>query len=181
MSPRIGPVIGIAGSSAEFVKSLDVDAVVDYRSDSVAEDIKRAAGGVPIKHVFDASNSVASVKYLSAIFEKGGRYTSTMPTGPNPVYGDDGQMDKILDAAGIWHEQIWVGEVHETKKAGGQLFGGIMSRLIERALADGMLSGHPYKKVRGGLNGIQVALEELRDRKGRGNAKFVTRIEDTTD
>ena len=179
MNARIGPLIAIAGSSADFVKSLGVDAIVDYRSESVAEDIKKAAAGIPIRHVFDAANSVTSVKYLTAVLERGGRYTSTMPTGPNPVYGDDGQMDKILDAAGIWHEQIWVGEVHETKKAGGRLFGAMISRVVEGAMAEGSFNGHPYKKVSGGLNGVQTALEELRDRKTGGNAKFVTRIDET--
>ena len=49
-----------------------------------------------------------------------------MPLGPNPVYKDsDGPMQKILQAAGVWYEQIWVGDVHETKKAGGQVVGGL--------------------------------------------------------
>ena len=179
LNPRISPIIGIAGSSADFVKSLGVDAVVNYRSPTAAEDIKRAAGGAPINYVFDALNSLSSVKYLTAVLEKTGRYTSTMPVGPNPMYGSDAPMEKLLQAAGVWYEQIWVGDVHETKKAGGQLFGAIMSRVIEDALADGRLSGHPYKVVEGGLQGVQTALEELRDRKQGGNAKFVTRIADT--
>ena len=80
LNTRIGPIIATAGSSADYVKSLGVDAVVDYRSESAADDIKKAANGVPIRHAFDASNSIASVKYLTAVLEPGSRYTSTMPT-----------------------------------------------------------------------------------------------------
>lgn len=179
LNPKISPIIGIAGSSAAYVKALGVDAVVDYRSETAADDIKKAAGGASINFVFDASNSVSSVKYLTAVLEKPARYTCTMPVGPNPVYKSDGPMEKMLQAAGVWYEQIWVGDVHETKKAGGQLFGAVMSRVIEEALANGRLSGHPYEVVQNGLDGVQAALEELRDRKRGGNAKFVTRIADT--
>ena len=54
-----------------------------------------------------------------------------------------------------------------------------MSRTIETALANGQLSGHPYEVVENGLEGVKVALEELKGRKKGGNAKFVTRIRDT--
>ena len=179
MNARVGPIIAIAGSSADFVKSLGVDAIVDYRSDSVAEDIKRAAGGLPIRHAFDAANSVKSVKYLIAVLEKGGRYTCTTPTAANAVTGSDGTMDRLLDEAGIWHDHIWCGEVHETKKPGGQMFGAVMSRVIERALANGTLEGHPYREVEGGLNGVKQALEDLKNGKRGDNKKYVTRIDGT--
>lgn len=182
MNPQIGPIIATAGSSAAFVHSIGADAVVDYRSPTVADDIKKAAGGRPINQVFDASNSVASVKYLTAVLNgKGGRYTCTLPPGPNPTYGLDGPMQKLLEAAGVWFEQIWVGDVHETTKAGGQLFGGVMSRVVEQALEDGKLIGHPFKVVEGGLHGVEAALMELKARKWSGNAKLVTRIADTRD
>lgn len=179
LNPNISPIIATAGGSKDYVESLGVDAIVDYRSPTAAEDIKKAAGGVPIKYAFDASNSVQSVKYLTAVLEKDGRYTSTTPVKANPVTGGDGSQEKMLQAAGVWYEQIWVGDVHETKKAGGIEFGGVISRIIEGALADGKLSGHPYQVVENGLEGLHDALLELRDRKKGGNAKFVTRIADT--
>lgn len=179
LNPRIGPIIATAGSSADFVRQLGVDAVIDYRSSQVADDIKEAAGGVPINHVFDASNSVASVKYITEILTPGtGRYTCTIPVGPNPAYGPDGPMEHMLQAAGVWYEHIWVGEVHETKKAGGRLFGAVVSKVVEWELALGTLRGHPYQVVEGGLEGVGAALTGLRDRKS-GNAKFVTRIHES--
>ena len=161
------------------MKSLGVDAIVDYRSKSAAEDIKKAAGNVPIKYAFDASNSTQSVKYLTEVLSKDGRYTSTTPVKANPVTGGDGSQEKMLQAAGVWYEQIWVGDVHGTGKAGGIEFGGAMSRIIEDAIFAGKLSGHPYEVVKNGLDGLHDALVELKERKRGGNAKFVTRIADT--
>jgi len=182
LNSRIGPIIAIAGASADYVKSLGADAIVDYRSETVAEDIKKAAGGVKINYVFDAANSLASTKYLTSVLEKGtGRYTCTTPFGANKVTGSDGEMGRILEAAGIYYEMIWCGDVHEAKKPGGKLFGAVMSRAIEDALAEGRLSGHPHQVVKGGLNGVLGALEELKGRsmKKSGNAKFVARIGET--
>ena len=181
LNSRVRPIIAVAGSSKDFVKSLGVDSVVDYRSESVADDIKKAAGAHPIRYVFDATNTLSSMKYLTSVLEKNGRYTCTMPVKHNSINsgGAGGLMEKILEADDMWYEQIWVGDVHETKKAGGQLFGNIISRTIENALANGQMTVHPYEVVQNGLLGVQAALEELRDRERGGNAKFVTRISDT--
>lgn len=181
LNSRIRPIIAVAGSSSDFVHSIGVDAIVNYRSDSVAEDIKKAAGGVPVRYVFDSTNSASSVKYLTSVLEKGGRYTCTMPVKANSINkgAGDGLMEKLLQEDGAWYEQIWVGEIHETKKAGGQLFGTVISRTIENALANGQINGHPYELVNGGLEGVKAALEELRDRKRGGNTKYVARIGDT--
>ena len=142
--------------------------------------MKAAAGGLPINHFFDAANSADSVKYACEILQPSmGRYTSSLPVAPHPYYDPDGKMEKELKAVKVWYEQIWVGDVHDGKKAGGSTFGAIMSKVIEHALADGTLSGHPYQVVKNGLEGIGAALVELRDRKKGGNQKFVTRIADT--
>ncbi|KAK4541068.1 hypothetical protein LTR36_008293 [Oleoguttula mirabilis] len=180
LNPKIGPVIAIAGSSKDYVRTLGVDAVVDYRSPTVIDDIKKAAGGLTINHVLDAANSAASVKYLTQVLApKTGRYTSTLPVAPHPFYDPEGKMERDLKAIDVWYEQIWVGDVHEDKKPGGPLFGAVVSKAIEHALATHSLRGHRYELVEQGLDGVEAALLELRDRKWSGNAKFVTRIGDT--
>lgn len=68
--------------------------------------------------------------------------------------------------------------MHEDKLAGVKMFGVVMSRVPERAMQEGMLTGQPYEIVGGGLDGGLGVLIKLRDRKG-GNTKFVTRIADT--
>lgn len=186
LNGRNGPIIATAGGSQDFVKSLGVDAVVDYRSDSLVEDIKKAAGGVTIKHFFDASNTVSSVKTAVAVLASDGRYTCTTPLGKVDWMGRDGSMGKMLEEAGLWFDMIWVGEVHgmarfgtNNVRAGGELFGAVVSKTIETSLAAGKFGGHPHQIVEGGLHGVKEALEELRDRKQGGNRKMVTRIADT--
>lgn len=180
LNPLIGPIIATAGSSMDHVRALGVDAIVDYRSKTVAEEIKKAANGVPINHVFDAANSAASVHYACEVLTPdSGRYTSTLPVSPDPYSDPEGEAEKDLKAIGVWHEMINVGDVHDWATAGGSLFGAVMSKAIERALAEGSLSGQPYEIVENGLEGVQAALIELRDRKRGGNAKFVARIADT--
>lgn len=184
LNPNISPIIATAGASTDYVKSLGVDAIVDYRSPNAADDIKKAAGGVPIKYAIDVSNTNQSVKYITEVLSKDGRYTSTTPIKANPVTKTDGSQEKMLQDAGVWYEQIWVGDVHGTGptgnvSAGGYEFGAIMSKIIEDALFAGKLRGHPYEVVPDGLDGLYDALVELRDRKRGGNAKFVTRIADT--
>lgn len=62
LNPRIGPIIATTGASADYVRSLDVDAVVDHRSPSIVEDIKNAADGAPIKYVTTIPKPVAGGK-----------------------------------------------------------------------------------------------------------------------
>jgi NADPH:quinone reductase len=185
LNPNISPIIATAGSSSDFVKSLGVDAIVDYRSSTAAEDIKKAAEGVPIKYAIDVSNTNASVKYITEVLHKDGRYTSTTPVKANAVTKADGSQERMLQEAGVWFEPIWCGDVHGTATfgapglAGGVEFGAAITRIIENAIFAGKLKGHPYEVVPDGLDGIYDALVELKERKRGGNAKFVTRIADT--
>jgi NADPH:quinone reductase len=178
LNPTIGPIIVTAGSGASFAKELGADIVLDYRSSTIAEDLKKALDGKKLLHVMDASNSAQSISYLTSVVDRKGRYTCT--TGvKGGIYGTDEQQ-VLLEKWGGWWEQIWVGEVHDDKHAGGKWFGGIVSRMMETLIAEGKFQGHPYEIVEGGLNGVEAALIKLRDRKG-GNTKYVTRIVDTAD
>jgi NADPH2:quinone reductase len=176
LNPSISPIIATAGAGAAFAKDLGADVVLDYRSPTIAEDLKTALGGKKLFHVFDASNSVQSITYLTSVLDSTGRYTCT--TGvKGGIYGT-GDQQLLLEKWGGWWEQIWVGSVHDDNPAGGKWFGGVVARLIETLIGEGKFQGHPYEIVEGGLNGVEAALIKLRDRKG-GNTKFVTRIADT--
>lgn len=189
MNPRIGPIITTAGSSVDFVRTLQPDAVIDYRSLTITEEIRAALGGEKLRHVFDTSNSLKSIQYLTLVMEPNSRYICTSKLYASPALGVDDSMERALQAVEAWYEITFVGDVHSQPfmgdpkngvKVGGELFGAIISLVLERALADGTLSGHPYKMVPRGLHGLLDALLELKDRKFSGNAKFVTRIADTS-
>ena len=172
LNPRINPIIGIAGGSACFAKQIGCDIVIDYRSSDVTGQLQRALSGQKARHVFDATNSITSMKTILPVVESpAGRYVLTETVKEEEA--------ALLAKFGVWGEQVWVGGVHDDKPAGGCMFGAIMSRIFEWIIAQGLLKGQPYTVVDGGLNGVLKALIELRDRKG-GNAKFVTRISDTS-
>jgi NADPH2:quinone reductase len=176
LNPSISPIIATAGAGAAFAKELGADVVLDYRSPTIAEDLKTALGGKKLYHVFDSSNSAQSITYLTSVLDPTGRYTCTQGV-KGGIYGT-GEQQLLLEKWGGWWEQIWVGSVHDDNPAGGVWFGTIITKMIEMLVAEGKFEGHPFEIVEGGLNGVEAALVKLRDRKG-GNTKFVTRIADT--
>ncbi|KAF2235872.1 GroES-like protein [Viridothelium virens] len=193
MRPDVYPIVGTAspGVSAQYARSIGCDVVVDYRGsvEQVTEELKKALGGAELRHVFDASNSLKSVRYASACFAPprsgeglANRYTGTLPFTANPmwkdVYPDTAKIEETLQQVGCWYEQIWVGCVHEDKIEGAKMFGGIASKIMEMGLAEGTFSGQPYELIPNGLEGVYGGLVKLRDRKG-GNSKLVYRIADT--
>jgi NADPH2:quinone reductase len=184
LNPSISPIIGIAGASAEFAKEIGCDVVIDYRSDDVLGQLEKALGGKKARHVFDANNHLSSMKYLLPIMDGENARLTFTSLGQAPD-----EQNKLRAESGVWNERIWVGSIHGTSppgvntaddrtKDGAQMFGAVMSTILELALEEGKFSGQPYTIVKGGLNGVLDALVELRDRKG-GNSKFVTRIADT--
>lgn len=194
MNPRTGPIIAIAGASVNYVREeLGVDTVLDYRSSNIGEQLQQALRGLKLRHVFDAINSSASVKYLTAVLEpRHGRYTCTMAVGPS-MYDPEGDAEKILKNAGVWYEHIWVGDIFGTRlarvagivqeveandRSKGIWFGSVMSRVFEPGLEDGTFEGHPFEIVQGGLGGVEAMLKKFGEG-NRGNKKFVTRIVDT--
>jgi len=181
LNPSISPVVAIAGSNAEFVKSNGADVVLDYRSPTIARDLQTALDGKKISHVFDAANSVSSMGYLLPILDSNtGRYTCTtsVRAGISVKSQEKGEQQVLLEMWKGWWEQIWVGSIHEDNPAGGKMFGAITSRIIEMEMDSCRFKGHLYEVVEGGLNGALEALKKLRDRKN-GNKKYVIRIADT--
>ena len=178
LNPSIKPIIGIAGSSADYAKSIGCDAVLDYRSKTIGDDLKQALNGHECRYVFDSSNSTSSAKYLAPVLAKGGKYTCTQKMAP--------EAQDLLKAAKP--SNIWVGAVHGTKVAivdghrailpdddpAGPDFGSMCTALFEKLLQEKRLQGHPYEVIPGGLDGVEGALRRLKARTS-GNEKFVFR------
>jgi NADPH:quinone reductase len=176
-SPGVGKVIAIAGSSRKTVEEVGADVVLDYRSASIADDLKSALGGEKVKYIFDCANSATSVAYLTPSFAQGARYTSVTPTRKLPMYPDGDEQKAMLEKAEAWFEQVWVGSVHDDKPSDGKLFGAIASRIFEWLFAEGKLRGHPYT-VLGGLEKVDEGLATLKGRKGGDNRKLVYRVQE---
>ena len=140
-------------------------------------------------HVFDAMNTPDSVRYLSQVMGgEGCRCTCTTIVQGDRSQGMDVAMEGMLERSGVKYQFTFVGDVHEQvrpgqamyeKKSGGRLFGSIISLVLQKALEGGHFAGHPYAFVKGGLEGVQGALHELKNRTWSGNKKLVTSIADT--
>jgi NADPH2:quinone reductase len=165
----IKPIIALAGSNADEIKSFGADVVLNYRDADVAAKLLEATGG-KVSHVFDAFPTEASIKYLLEVLKPDGRYVGTTKLA--------GKQKELLDAWGGYYEQVWVGSVHDDRPAGGKFFGAIMARVIEQWISEGKLKGHNHEVVPGGLSGVDAGLRRLKDGKVAG-AKLVYRIEET--
>lgn len=165
---NIHPLITVAGRGAQHVESLidrsKGDTVVDYRSgdDAVVQGMKDALKGQKVYHAFDAVSEKGSSRNICKVLEQGGKITRVLPTDA------EGIPDTVQSS------MTMVGSVHKEAKE----FGFVWFRLMARGLADGWFSAHPTEVVRGGLGGIQTALENLKA--GKASAvKYIFRIEDT--
>ncbi|EME85057.1 uncharacterized protein MYCFIDRAFT_100170, partial [Pseudocercospora fijiensis CIRAD86] len=166
LNPRISPLITTAGSSKKFVeKELHPDFVLDYRSPDLAAQVKNALKGKKLHHVSDATNTLQSIKSLTSLLtpDSTSKYT---------CFSTIEDQERILKGLGSALVGVGLQEI----KAGGEIFGRIMSQVFEEMLEEGVLVGHPHEVVEGGLEGVRDALVELKERKRGGNRKFVTRI-----
>ncbi|KAI0405810.1 GroES-like protein [Xylaria palmicola] len=166
---NIHPLICVAGRSAAHVEGLidrsKGDVILDYREGDAAlvEGLRKAAGGRPLLHAFDAVSEKGSYGNLGRVLAEGARITLVLP----------GQ-DYSAIPAHIQRSTTSVGAVHADAKD----FGHVYFRYVARGLQEGWFRPQPQEVVPGGLAGVQQALEKLRD--GKANAvKYVFRIADT--
>lgn len=166
----IGPIVAVAGKGIPFVESmLDKsagDAVIDYRKgdDAVVSDVKAALGGKKLYYCYDAISEHGSFDNASKILEQpGGKITVVLPNG-----------DFSSIPATIERTLTYVGDVHTTQTDLGYAW----YRLFSKGLSEGWLKPHPVEVVKGGLDGVEPALKNLKA--GRASAvKYVFRIAET--
>ncbi|KAF2117186.1 chaperonin 10-like protein [Lophiotrema nucula] len=169
------PIIGVAGRAASFARDLS-DYVVDYRAgeDSIVsaiEDILAKEGlDRKVRYGFDCVNEQGSLETtLRLIDTNGGQICTVLPPS---LFSRTKENFKWPE--GVKGTNTACPQVQTTLKD----FGYIWARLFSRLLADGRLTAHPYEVIPGGLNGILIGLQKLRN--GEASAlKYVYRIEET--
>ncbi|KAJ4352024.1 uncharacterized protein N0V89_007370 [Didymosphaeria variabile] len=166
---NIHPIIAVAGRGIPFVeKLLDLskgDTIVDYRKgdDAVVSGIKDVLKGKKLQYAFDAVSEHNSYTNIVQVLEKDGHITLVLPG--KKYEGIPETVDKTITS---------VGEAHKNDKD----FAYVFFRYIAKGLDEGWFQGHPAKVVKGGLEGVEKALTDLKE----GNAsavKYVFRIEET--
>lgn len=178
---NIHPLIAVAGKSAAHVEKLidrtKGDSIVDYRQqggkDAVAEAIRKALGpehADSLYHAYDAISEHDSYHHL------GGALAKT----PSEQYGA-AKITLVLPGKEYAdlapHVEMHMTSVGAASK-GAEDFAHVYYRYLARGLQEGWFRAHPHQVVPGGLEGVQTALENLRD--GKANAvKYVFRIAET--
>lgn len=175
----IHPIIAIAGRGQDHVNSLldksKGDAVVDYRKgdDAVVSGVSEAAKAAGVEgkllHAYDAVSSKETQTNMHKILAQGGRLTTVLP-------GQDQQADHVdvsLTYVGAVHQMNPKRDTEEDKD-----FGYVYFKYLSRGLQQGWFKGHNPEVVPGGLDGLEGALNNLKN--GKASAvKYVFKIADT--
>lgn len=174
---NIHPLICVAGRAQAHVEKLidrsKGDTIIDYRqgNEAVVKGIKDALKGQKLEHVYDAVAELekGSIQNSVEVLDKQtGRMTLVLP----PKGGWNAKWEEIPE--GVQQSMTNVGGVHQDYKELGFVF----SRYFTRGLQEGWFKGQPQEVVPGGLEGIQSALERLKD--GTASAvKYVFKISET--
>ena len=163
---NIGPIVAVAGRGIPFAQSLlgKDDTIVDYRKgdESVVSEIKAALKGQSLKYTFDAISEKGSFVNASKVME-GGKITLVLP---GKDYSDI--------PSSIERSITYVGESYVKQTD----FAHAWFRLFTKGLQEGWLKAHPTEVVKGGLEGVEQALNDLKNGKNSG-LKYIFRIADT--
>lgn len=167
---NIHPIITVAGSGVDYVKSLNIaDHVIDYRKGNVLEEIKAALNGEKVYLALDAVSENGTYDTISQVLEKpGGKLHVVLPNIQVP----EGIVRTHTSASSV---HLGLPALGEGKGSEYIDFGHVMFKYIGRMLAQGKFSGHPQTLVEGGLNGIEKGLIMLKDGKASAT-KYVYRV-----
>lgn len=177
----MSPIVAVAGSttSRELVGALldseAGDRVVEYLDGEQAtiESIKSAFGANNVRLAFDAISSRESQKILRGVLDKSGGKAKIATVLP---------LNSADDVEGISRSFTISPLIFSDAKQPGvppnanRWLGASITKIIEMAVADGSLKGHPYEIVEGGLNGVEKGLKLLQSASVAGPVKYVYEV-----
>lgn len=166
---NIHPLICVAGRGEKHVESMidrsKGDTIVDYRKgdEAVVQGIKDALKGEKLSYCFDAVSEKNSYQNVSKILDPHGKITLVLP---GKEYEE---IPKTVEKS-----TTRVGDVHGALKD----FGYVYFRYVSKGLDEGWIKSQPQQVMKGGLEGVQEALQNLKD--GKASAvKYIFKIADT--
>nr|KMM71525.1 hypothetical protein CPAG_07832 [Coccidioides posadasii RMSCC 3488] len=182
---NIHPIITVAGKGIPQVEALldksKGDIVIDYRTGdkAVVTAFTKALGGKKIEYAFDATsehNSYVNIGHVLdpekgkiVVVQPGMEYNMPVDVKPSPVY-----VATVHEDGNVFQPMEKVGPI------GDKEFGLVFFRFFGHGLAQGWFRGHQYRLVEKGLEGLENALNNLKESKVSG-FKYVIRIADTPD
>ncbi|KAK4693824.1 hypothetical protein P7C71_g3642, partial [Lecanoromycetidae sp. Uapishka_2] len=185
---NVHPIVAIAGGSSEYVGTLldatKGDRLVDYRNgvQTMQKDVLEALGGLKVRHAVDCISSNGTWVPLAQLLDCEGKGVLSVVSGSN-------KYDEVEIPRGVNILYTYVGTVHEGAYKPSmpkqpvdkeeverdiewvKVFVGRVGEMLER----GEISGHPFRVVPGGLEGVEEGLRKLKSGEAKGY-KFVYRV-----
>ncbi|SCV30554.1 related to C.carbonum toxD gene [Fusarium fujikuroi] len=158
-------------SNADYVKSLGADHVLDYKSETLVDDILRLSGG-PLLHVFDTHPNSTSIATSAAILQKSpsATYISLNPGPEHEVKRLNPHViaESILAYSATGNPWMYENMYYEAVPA-DFAFQKKFVKLAEKFLEEGLIKPPRVFLNRGGsgLEGILKGLVDMRE--GRAN------------
>lgn len=178
---NIHPIYAVAGRGTEFVESLldssKGDRVIDYRKgpDFVTAEIQRL---VPkLEYALDAISTPDTTSVVARLMDPvKGRLSLVLPQElPSQVVAS-GIKTTVSFAPALWEPSDSGNSEDEARELTAlKSFAHVYFRYLSDALANNLISHHPFEVIDGGFGGISRALKDLRDGKNSAS-KYVVRI-----
>ncbi|KAL5090006.1 hypothetical protein Trisim1_004838 [Trichoderma cf. simile WF8] len=177
---NIHPIYAVAGRGTEFVESLldssKGDRVIDYRKglDFVTAEIQRLAP--KLEYALDAISTPDTTSVMVKLMDPvRGRLSMVLPQElPSQVAA--GIKTTVSFAPALWEpNDVNSSEVERKELTALKSFAHVYFRYLSDALANSLISHHPFEVVDGGFGGISRALKDLRNGKNSAS-KYVIRI-----
>lgn len=150
----------------DYVKSLGADAVFDYNSPSVVEDIRNAAGG-ELAVAWDCISLENSLKICAgAIADKGGKLGVLLKVDADTVHAINPKIEVSRTMAyTVLGQEIRKGETVFPASKEDNDFAATWATLAEKLFKEGKVKPPKLDVNRGGsgLEGILVGMDELRN------------------
>lgn len=176
---NLNPIITVAGSGIEFVKSLKAaDHIIDYRHENVADRVKEILKGQRLLHAFDAISHGDTWKHrLEALGPEWSRANLNMVDPPEemPQWPENFTFSRTYVSSAYGESHQFRNEQEARQDCD---FAYMMYRYWTVLLADGRLKPHPYELRSHGLASIGEGVQALYERKVSAK-KLVYRIADT--
>ncbi|KAE9373349.1 zinc-binding oxidoreductase-like protein ToxD [Stipitochalara longipes BDJ] len=174
---NIHPLIVVAGNSMQYVESLisreKGDTIIDYRlgEQGFVRGVQKAlsdAGVSEVGYAYDAITGHNSFQNISEVLAKKSKLCLVLPN-----------LDFSSIPNSIETFQSAVASIFQIPKHGeknlDQDFGFVYFRWFGKALKEGVLTGHPFEIVPGGLQSVGKGLNDLKTGKNKAS-KYVFEI-----
>ncbi|KAM0347361.1 hypothetical protein ACHAPU_004881 [Fusarium lateritium] len=154
-------------SNAEYLKSLGADHVLDYKSNTLVDDVLRIADG-PVQYAFDSFPSDASAAISASVLDRSGnaKYVSLIPGFEKLVKKLNPSVDTQSILAFSAFGEPWMYENEYYKTVPGDFeFQKKFVLIAERLFAEGKVKAPRVFLNRGGsgFEGILYGLNEVRN------------------